>query len=89
MRFDRRVVSVPPGRTRDYDEADWRDALVLVVRGEIELEGQGGSRERFARGAVLSLAGLSLRALHNQGAEPAELVAVRRRRAARAGPAGR
>ena len=88
MRFDRRVVSVPPGGALDYDEADWRDALVLVVRGEIELEARGG-RERFARGAVLSLAGLPLRALHNHGAEPAELVAVRRRRAARAGPAGR
>lgn len=89
MRFDRRVVSVPPGRARSYEEADWRDALVLVVRGEIELEARGGSRQRFARGAVLSLAGLSLRALHNRGAEPAELVAVRRRRAARAEPAGR
>jgi hypothetical protein len=89
MQFDRRVVSVAPGRARDYDEADWRDALVLVVRGEIELEARGGSRRRFARGAVLSLAGLSLRALHNRGAEPAELVAVRRRRAARAEPAGR
>ena len=89
MRFDRRVVRVPPGCAREYDEADWRDALVLVVRGEIELEGRSGSRERFARGAVLSLAGLPLRALHNQGAEPAELVAVRRRRSARAGPAGR
>ena len=43
MRFDRRVVSVPPGRARDYDEADWRDALVLVVRGEIELEARSGS----------------------------------------------
>ncbi len=84
MRFEHRVVSVPPGGAIDYDEADWRDALVLVVRGEIEL-----GRERFGRGSVLSLAGLPLRALHNQGAEPAELVAVRRRRAARAGPAGR
>jgi hypothetical protein len=84
MRFERRIVSVPPGGELEYDEADWRDALVLVVRGEIEL-----GRERFARGAVLSLEGLRLRALHNQGAEPAELVAVRRRRAARAGPAGR
>ena len=89
MRFDRRVVAVPPGRARDYDEADWRDALVLVVRGEIELEARSGGRERFARGAVLSLAGLPLRALHNRGPEPAELIAVRRRRAARAGPAGR
>ena len=88
MRFDRRTVSVPPGGVLDYDEADWRDSLVLVVRGEIQLESRGG-RERFARGAVLSLAGLPLRALHNQGAEPAELLAVRRRRAGRAAPAGR
>ena len=85
MRFDRSVVAVPPGGARDYDEADWRDALVLVVRGEIELEARGGRRARFGRGAVLSLAGLRLRALHNRGAEPAELVTVRRRRAARAG----
>ena len=84
MRFERRIVSVPPRGALEYDEADWRDALVLVVRGEIEL-----GRARFGRGSVLSLAGLPLRALHNQGAEPAELVAVRRRRAARAGPAGR
>jgi hypothetical protein len=80
---------VPPGRARDYDEADWRDALVVVVRGEIELEARAGGRERFARGAVLSLAGLPLRALHNQGAEPAELLAVRRRRAGRAARARR
>ena len=83
MRFERRIVSVPPGGSRAYDEADWRDALVLVVRGEIELGG-----ERFGRGSVLSLAGLRVRALHNHGAEPAELVAVRRRPAARAGRAG-
>jgi glyoxylate utilization-related uncharacterized protein len=87
MGFDRRVVAVPPGGARAYDEADWHDALVLVVRGEIELEARSGRRARFARGSLLSLAGLRLRALHNRGAEPAELVAVRRRRAARAGPA--
>jgi hypothetical protein len=84
MRFERRMVSVPPGGTLAYDEADWRDALVLVVRGEIELGG-----ERFGRGSVLSLAGLTVRALHNRAAEPAELVAVRRRPAARAARAGR
>ena len=89
MRFERRLVAVPPGGARDYDEADWRDALVLVVRGEIELEERGGRRERFARGAVLSLAGLRLQALHNRGAEPAELIAVRRRRSRRRGRAGR
>ena len=84
MRFERRIISVPPRGALEYDEADWRDALVLVVRGEIDLGG-----ERFARGSVLSLAGLSVRALHNRGAEPAEMVTVRRRRAARAARAGR
>jgi hypothetical protein len=89
MGFDRRVVAVPPGGARDYDEADWRDALVLVVRGEIELEARGGRRARFGRGAVLSLAGLPLRAVHNRGSVPAELVTLRRRPAARAGRARR
>ena len=84
MRFERRTVSVPPGGELEYDEADWRDALVLVVRGEIDVGGR-----RFRRGAVLSLAALPLRAVHNRGAEPAELVAVRRRRAGRAARAGR
>ena len=46
-------------------------------------------RARFGTGAVLSLAGLPVRALHNLGAEPAELVTVRRRRSARVGRAGR
>jgi hypothetical protein len=84
MRFERRTVTVPPGGALAYDEADWRDALVLVVRGEIELGG-----ERFGRGSVLSLAGLHVRALHNRGAEPAELVTVRRRPASPAARAGR
>jgi glyoxylate utilization-related uncharacterized protein len=85
MRFERQAVTVPAGGAL---VEDWRDALVLVVRGEIDVEARGG-RERFARGAVLSLSGLPLRALRNQGAEPAELLAVRRRRAARVEPAGR
>jgi len=80
MPFAVRVVAVPPGLARAYDAAEWRDALVLVARGEIELEGVGGGRKCFRRGAVLSLDGLPLRALHNRGAQPASLVAVSRRR---------
>ncbi|HEX5782649.1 MAG TPA: hypothetical protein VFX80_12045 [Solirubrobacteraceae bacterium] len=87
MRFDRRVVAVPPGDALAYHEADWRDALVIVVRGEIQVETRA-RRACFGRGAVLSLAGLPVRSLHNRGAEPAELVTVRRRRSARAGRAG-
>jgi hypothetical protein len=74
-----REVSVAPGRELPFDEAEWRDALVVVERGEIELECLGGSRQRFVRGDVLWLAGLPLRALENPGRKPALLVAVSRR----------
>ncbi|MGH2970359.1 MAG: hypothetical protein ACRDK0_15055, partial [Solirubrobacteraceae bacterium] len=76
--FDRREVAVAPGRARAYDEAEWSDALVVVERGEIELECMAGGRRRFACGDVLWLSGLPLRALHNLGREPALLVAVTR-----------
>ncbi|HWM11864.1 MAG TPA: hypothetical protein VNO82_21070 [Solirubrobacteraceae bacterium] len=77
--FDVRVVELPPGGERASRAAEWRDALVLVDRGEVELDCLGGSRRRFGRGAVLWLGGLPLRALRNPGAEPAVLVAVSRR----------
>ena len=77
--FDMRVVIVDPGDTRAYHEADWCDALVVVERGNIQLEASGGGRRDFATGDVLCLVGLSLRALHNRGPEPAVLVAVSRK----------
>lgn len=78
--FRARVVTVAPGGSRPYDEAEWRDALVVVECGEIELECGAGGRRRFGSGEVLWLAGLGLRALHNPGTETAVLVAVSRRR---------
>jgi hypothetical protein len=78
--FDLREVVVESGRSRSYDEAEWRDTLVVVQRGEIELECLSGSRFRFGDGAVLWLAGLPLRALNNHGLEPALLLAVSRDR---------
>jgi quercetin dioxygenase-like cupin family protein len=75
-----RVVVVAPGAERDYDEADWRDAIVVVEWGEIVLEPRAGRSYRFERGDVLWLQGLALRALRNRGREPAVLVAVARRR---------
>ena len=77
--FDMRVVVVDPGDTRAYREADWCDALVVVERGNIQLEASGGGRRDFAAGDVLCLVGVSLRALHNRGPEPAVLVAVSRK----------
>ncbi len=77
--FVRRTVAVAPGCVRAYDDADWKDAVVLVERGEIELECVSGACWRFVPGDVLWLIGLPLRALHNRGREPAVLVAVSRR----------
>jgi hypothetical protein len=76
--FSVRAVAVAPGSESAYDEAEWRDALVLVERGAIEVEGLSGARWRFVRGDVLSLSGLPLRALRNRGPAPALLVAISR-----------
>jgi hypothetical protein len=78
VRYEHRIVRIPPGCPLAYDEATWRDALVVVAYGNVEVEGRAGGRRRFRRGAVLFLTGLGLRALHNRGPEPAVLVAVRR-----------
>ncbi len=77
--FEMRVVTVAPGSTRAYQEAEWRDALVVVECGRIRLEGSGGGRRDFATGDVLCLAGLAVQALHNLGPTPAVLVAVSRK----------
>jgi hypothetical protein len=81
--LERRELAVPVGAARAYDPALWRDALVVVERGEIELECRGGSSRRFKRGDVLWLAGLPVRALRNRGPERTVLVAVSRRLAAK------
>jgi hypothetical protein len=78
--FGVRRVAVAPRAARAYDEAEWSDAVVVVARGRIELEGLSGARRTFERGAVLWLVGLPLRALHNHGREPAVMVAFTRLR---------
>ena len=77
--FDRRVVILAPDQTWVYDEVEWRGAIVVVERGQIELECLDGSRHRFGRGNVLWLERLPLRTLRNHGRTPAVLVAVSRR----------
>jgi len=74
-----RAVAVAPGCERAYVEEEWRDAIVVVKRGEIELEWLDGTCHRFGRGDLLWLTGLPVRALHNRGSRPALLVGVSRR----------
>jgi quercetin dioxygenase-like cupin family protein len=76
--FECRAVSVEPGGDRIYHDAEWHDALVLVARGEIELEWRDGRRCRLASGQIFWLAGLPLRRIHNDGAETAQLVTISR-----------
>lgn len=76
--FEFRAVSVEPGGDRIYHDPEWRDALVLVARGEIELEWQNGRRCRLPSGETFWLAGLPLRRIHNDGPETARLVAITR-----------
>ena len=76
--FELRRIVVAPGSERPFDEAEWRDAIVVVASGKIELECSSGSRHPFRRGDVLWLIGLPLRALHNRWRRPAVLVAVSR-----------
>jgi hypothetical protein len=77
--FVTRVVTVAAGCSRAYDASEWRDAIVVIECGEVELETAAGVRRSFGSGAILWLDGLPLRALNNRGMEPAVLVAVSRR----------
>jgi hypothetical protein len=77
--FEWRAVAVPPGERPVHGDEEWRDALVVVEHGEIELVCAGDARPRFRQGDVLWLTGLGLRAIRNPGPGPASLAVVRRR----------
>lgn len=82
-RVRRRTVILPPGDGLEYVAADWADTLVVVERGQLELECQSGCRAQFAAGAVLTMVGLPVRRLHNAGSQPLVLSAITRRPADR------
>jgi hypothetical protein len=77
--FVRREVVLAPGTERAYVAAEWRDALVIVEQGSLELVGSSGTRRRLDRGAVLWLSGLPLRALCNPGSVNTRIVGISRR----------
>ncbi|MET8335323.1 hypothetical protein ABZV14_14120 [Streptosporangium canum] len=78
--FRRREVVLVCGEARPYDPAEWRDAIVWVEGGQVELETADGARRRFGHSAVLWLAGLPLHVLRNPGPGQVTLIAVRRDR---------
>jgi quercetin dioxygenase-like cupin family protein len=78
LHFRRRVVELAPGEELDLDAGRWRDSLVLLQSGEVELECAAGERRRFEAGAVLCLPS-PVRFLRNGGGEPARLVTISKR----------
>ena len=78
-RFRRLHVLLEPGVPRTYVAAEWRDALVVVEQGRLDLECHLGGVRTFPEGAVLHLDGLALRALRCDGPDPTVLTAVLRR----------
>ncbi len=77
--FVEREVVLAPGAERAYVAAEWRDALVIVDQGSLELVGVIGAHRRLECGAALWLAGLPLRALRNPGSVNTTIVAISRR----------
>ncbi|GAA2771581.1 hypothetical protein [Nonomuraea dietziae] len=82
--FELHVVVVAPGGVHAYDGAEWRDAIVLVEHGVIELVYSAGGGRVCETGDVMWLDGLPVRAMRNTRDEPVVLVAVSRRDADRA-----
>ena len=76
--FSRRVVTIAPGDRRPYVDTDWRDALVVIVRGAVDLECTRAGRRRFEAGTMMSLEGLGLVALFNPGSSDLVIVTITR-----------
>src|SRR5262249_56696375 len=73
--FFRRVVELEPGQELSGGLGAWRDAVVFLTGGGVEVRGGEGGRRRFTRGAVLCLTP-RVRPLPNNGAEPSRLIAM-------------
>jgi hypothetical protein len=80
-RFRRRVVELSCGEELPIEGGTWRDAIVFLEAGEVELECLAGECRRFAAGAVLCVRP-PVRVLRNSGCAPARLIAISRRQPA-------
>jgi hypothetical protein len=79
LQFRRRVVELAADEELRIDPSLWRDAIVFLDTGEIELECVAGECRRFSNGAMLCLLP-SVRVLRNCGAGRARLIAISRRK---------
>jgi hypothetical protein len=80
--FRLHTLTLHPRNSIDYRPADWDDALVVVERGELEVECRSGARARFEEGAILAFATLAVRRLRNPSSKPLVLSILSRVRSA-------
>jgi hypothetical protein len=76
--FSRRILRVGPGLELGLERGGVRDAIVVVERGELELECRAGTCRRFGRGSMIPIARLPVTRLRSVGLGPLLLVAVSR-----------
>ena len=87
QRFDTAILRWAPGESSDFEAAAWRDALVVVVAGALEVVCAGGWAHTFSSGDVLWLDGLPVRSLTNRGTSDTVVMRVRRRTTSNPHPA--
>jgi hypothetical protein len=76
--FVRRDVSIAPDDEVAFEASDWRDAIVHLAVGTLEIEDTLGFRGRFESGAILCFDRMPVRAMRNAGRGPLVLVALSR-----------
>lgn len=76
---EKRIVELAAGETLRYEPSEWRDTIVFVLAGVVEIECVSGERCSFARGATLVFSALRIRRIHNPAVESARLLAISRR----------
>jgi hypothetical protein len=71
-------MTIAAGIELAVNAVDWRDSIVVVERGSLEVEGLDGNRTTFTTGAMLCLDGLPTGTLCNRGPDPVQLFALSR-----------
>jgi hypothetical protein len=77
--FQARSITIPAHGERVVDAGFWRDAIVAVQRGRLEIETIAGGRLAFPPGALVCFEGVRLRALRCLDAESVVLLVISRR----------
>jgi quercetin dioxygenase-like cupin family protein len=74
-----RLLILEPGTEVAYEPATWRDSLVEVECGQVELHLRDKRRIRVRTGEVLWLSGLGVLSISNPSGSPAALTGLARR----------